>query len=404
MLKKKKIVFVINSLGCGGAEKSLVSLLPLIDYDKYDVCLQMFNIGGTFMDLLPDEVKILEERDFYKFLKLSLKEQLALGNLKFMKARITLTLDLKKNRKKANPAHDTEVFWNACGKAIDSDPDYYDVAIAWGQGNPTHYVAEKVNAARKFAWINANYELTGHNRDFDKPYYEVYDKIVSVSDELLELSRQVFPEYKSKMLKILDIQNEKLIQEMAKLPDDDLSEKKSGKVRLVTVGRLNKQKGYDLAVEAAKILDNNGIDFEWYFVGEGGFREEIESMLSAYKLKEKIRLVGVKSNPYPYIASADIYVQTTRSEGYCLTLAEARTLNKPIVTTNFDVVYAQMIHEKNGLIVEMNKQAIADGIIRLINDKELRLSLINYLKTEKKGNLEEFLKFEKLLENESCIG
>ncbi len=95
--------------------------------------------------------------------------------------------------------------------------------------------------------------------------------------------------------------------------------------------------------------------------------------------------------------AADIYVQTYRSEGFCLTLAEARILNKPCVTTEFDCVYNQMIQKKNGLVVEMNAQAIAAGIERMINDDKLRNSVVEYLKAEKKGNAEEIEKVYRLL-------
>ncbi len=88
-----------------------------------------------------------------------------------------------------------------------------------------------------------------------------------------------------------------------------------------------------------------------------------------------------------------MYVQTSRFEGFGLAIAEARMLNTPVVTTKFDAVYNQMIHEKNGLVVDMNPEAVAEGILRLINEPELRQSIIHYLKQEKKGNTEEIEKF-----------
>jgi len=397
-MSRKKIVFVINSMVCGGAEKSLVSLLPLIDYDKYDVDLQMFTITGEFLKLIPNQVNVLPELPFYKFLHSGTKNQMLLLNARYLKARVAMFSELRKNAKLDKPMHDSEVFWKACHNAIDNDNTHYDYAIAWGQGNPTHYVAEKVNADKKFAWINADYVLTGHSKEFDFPYYEKFDKIVAVSEKLEIMLKETFNEFSDRVTNVLDIQNAVLIKQMSQLKDDDLPDKTSDKVRLVTVGRLQKLKGYDLAVEAAKILADNGLNFEWYFLGEGNFRATIEKMIADYNLQEKVKLVGSKSNPYPFVDSADIYVQTSRHEGYCLTLAEARTLNKPIVSTNFDVVYDQLVNEKNGLIVEMNGQAIADGIIRLINDTELRNNIVEHLKTEKKGNIEEFNKFKKLLE------
>ena len=96
--------------------------------------------------------------------------------------------------------------------------------------------------------------------------------------------------------------------------------------------------------------------------------------------------------------AADIYVQTSKFEGYCLTLAEARMLNIPCVTTNFDVVYAQMVNGENGLVVEMNAEAVADGIIRLATDQELYQHIRSYQEREKKGNVEEIEKVYALVE------
>ena len=90
-------------------------------------------------------------------------------------------------------------------------------------------------------------------------------------------------------------------------------------------------------------------------------------------------MLGVKANPYPYIKNSDIYVQTSKYEGFGLAIAEARMLNIPVVTTRFDAVYNQMIDEKNGLVVDMNADAVCDGILRLINDTELRERIVQYL-------------------------
>ena len=170
------------------------------------------------------------------------------------------------------------------------------------------------------------------------------------------------------------------------------------RVIIVTVGRIVEQKGYDIAVEAARILRDSNIDFQWFFVGDGVSRNEIEKLISEYHLVDKIILTGAKDNPYVYMKNADIYVQTSRFEGYCLTLGEARILNKPIVSTNFDVVYNQLKNGENGLIVEMSGNAVAEGIQLLINNPSLCNSLVNSLTNEKKGNVEEIKKIFQLIE------
>ena len=129
----------------------------------------------------------------------------------------------------------------------------------------------------------------------------------------------------------------------------------------------------------------------------GGDSAPIEKEIAQYGIRDCFTLLGAKANPYPYMNAADIYVQTSKFEGYCLTLAEARMLNIPCVTTNFDVVYAQMVNGENGLVVEMNAEAVADGIIRLATDQELYQHIRSYQEREKKGNVEEIEKVYELL-------
>ena len=109
---------------------------------------------------------------------------------------------------------------------------------------------------------------------------------------------------------------------------------------------------------------------------------EIKRMATEYGLLNNIIFTGVKSNPYPYMALADIYVQTSRFEGFGLTISEARILNKPVISTNFPVVYNQIKDGVNGLICEMTPESIAQKILLLANDEQLRNKLIEATKKE----------------------
>lgn len=259
---------------------------------------------------------------------------------------------------------------------------------------PVKYVSNRVEAKKKAVWINADYEAVGHRREDDLVNFSKIDYIISVSDSQNEKMKRVFPEYVDKCIAIYDVNNAELIKKMAN--SENVIDNYSGN-KIVTVGRYNDYKGYDMAIDACKILVDKGYDIHWFAVGDGPERTNLEKQIKDSKLEDRFILLGAQSNPYKYMNAADIYVQTSRSEGFCLTLAEARILNKPCVTTNFECVYNQMIQEKNGLVVDMNAHAIAVGIERMIDDEELRNSVIEYLKTEKKGNTEEIEKVYRLL-------
>ena len=394
----KKVLFVIDSLHCAGAEKSLTTLLSLLDYSKYDVDLQLFGYGGALEELVPKEVNILKPMEYIKFSSLSTKnaviKSLKNMNFKMLSSRLKFSLAIRKNN--YSNAQKARIYWQKVSNVIEENNKKYDIAISYAQGVPTFYVAEKVCAKKKLAWVNVSYKLEDEDRVFQEQFYDKYNKIVAVSDSAKNIFLETFPKYTNKLEIIYDINDADFIKKMSdqgKSYNDDYTG-----LRILTIGRLANQKGYDIALEACKILKEKGIEFKWYSLGIGPLKEEIEKYINENNLENNFKLLGVKSNPYPFIKDCDIYVQTSRFEGFGIAIAEARMLNKPVVTTRFDAVYNQMKDRKNGLVVDMNSQGIVNGILELINNKKLTNEIISYLKTEKKGNTEELEKFYKLIE------
>jgi glycosyltransferase involved in cell wall biosynthesis len=396
-MRKKSLLFVIDSLNVAGAEKSLVTLLTMLDYSKYEVDLMLFSHGGELEKLLPKEVNILPPLHYTTFskigIKASFKQTIANKEFKMFFSRICYSIKLR--IKLNNNIVKARLFWQSVSKTIEKNNKLYDVAISYAQGVPTFYVAEIVKAKKKLAWVNVSYKLNGKDKVFQKKYYDQYDKIVGVSETTKEIFLETFPEYRNKMEVIYDINNPQFISDMAEIGDG--YEDYFDGVRILTIGRLARQKGYDIALEACKKLKEKGINFKWYVLGKGPLEEEIRQYVVTHGLTDHFILLGVKANPYPYIKQSDIYVQTSKFEGFGLAIAEARMLNVPVVTTNFDAVYNQMIQNKNGLVVNMDSESVAAGIINLINNHNLRTEITEYLKFEKKGNVEEIEKFYNLV-------
>ena len=397
-MKKESILFVIDSLHCAGAEKSLTTLLSLLNYSKYDVDLQLFGYGGALEELVPKEVNILKPMEYIKFSSLSTKnaviKSLKNMNFKMLSSRLKFSLAIRKDN--YSNAQKARVYWQKVSNVIEKNNKEYDIAISYAQGVPTFYVAEKVCAKKKLAWVNVSYKLEDEDRAFQEQFYDKYNKIVAVSDSAKNIFLETFPKYTDKLEIIYDINDADFIKKMSD-QGQSYNDNYTG-LRILTIGRLANQKGYDMALEACKILKEKGIEFKWYSLGIGPLKEEIEKYINENNLENNFKLLGVKSNPYPFIKDCDIYVQTSRFEGFGIAIAEARMLNKPVVTTRFDAVYNQMKDRKNGLVVDMNSQGIVNGILELINNKELTNEIISYLKTEKKGNTEELEKFYKLIE------
>jgi glycosyltransferase involved in cell wall biosynthesis len=153
---------------------------------------------------------------------------------------------------------------------------------------------------------------------------------------------------------------------------------KKDEFKLVSVGRLHEIKGYDMAINAAYILKKENINFKWYVVGEGTEREKLEKLIEKQGLENNFFLIGLRENPYPYIANANCLVQPSRFEGKSVVLDEAKILNVPILVTNYNTAKDQIDHLKNGIIVDMNAESIAEGIMELLKDKNLLNSIKTY--------------------------
>jgi len=394
---KKKILFVIDSLNCAGSEKSLVTLLSLLDYSKYKVDLQLLGYGGELEEFIPTEVNILKPLEYTQFTSLNIMRALVYSikrlNFNMLISRLKYTLRIRKA--KYSNIEQARFFWKYASHVMEENQNDYDIAISYAQGVPTFYVASKVKAKKKFTWVNEMYNLNNVEKEFQTYYYNQFNNIVTVSHEAQKKFNETFPEFINIMVVLYDIINPQIIDEMSNFQEKPY--KQYSELKILTIARLANGKGYDIALEACRILKERGIDFKWYVLGKGPLENDIKQYIQKYHLEDYFILLGIKSNPYPYIKNADIYVQTSMSEGFGLAIAEARMLNIPVVTTRFDAVFNQMNHKKNGLVVDMDGEAVCNGIIQLINDQNLRKEIINYLEHEKKGNVEEIEKFYQLI-------
>lgn len=364
------MLFIIDSLTCGGAEKSLVSLLPLLSREKYEFSLWMRHPGGDFVSLVPKDVSIVNDPEYSAFEK-----------FKFFVGRITYSLVLRMLRLINKKEHGAETLYKCQGWAMKVPKGQWDVVIAYQQGVPTYLVADHFTGAKKLAWVNADIFKAGYNPEFNKRFYDKIDYICPVSDLLHAIMNERMPMFGEKYRTIWDVINPNVTRQLAKESAPRLKTSEDEYV-FVTTGRLGPPKGYDIAVETAFELKRKGLNFKWYFIGEGPERPKIERMIKTYEVIENVILLGLQTNPYKFMVQADVYIQTSKSEGFGMTIGEAKILGLPVVSTNFDVVYNQISNEQNGLIAEMNGKSVANAICRMITDSALRKSIIKKIKKE----------------------
>ena len=394
---KKDILFIIPSLSAGGGEKSLINLLEQIDYKKYNVDLFTLNKEGLFLDFVPREVNIIENSIDLEIFKLPLHKSiikfLSNGKLQLAINRIMFSI---KNKKKISVSKREQYAWKYIREAIGSLDKNYDVAIGYLEKTSNYICADCVQANKKIGWIHTDYNKLEADKDFDERYLSKLDYIVTVSEECGEVLKKEFNNLKERVKVIKNIVSPSTIKKMS-LENIDIPKNENEKI-LVSVGRLSYEKGFDIAVKACKILKDNGMKIKWVLVGEGTERSLLEKLINENQLKDEFLLIGASSNPYKYLSKADIYVQPSRFEGKSIAMDEAKILNKPIVATNFSTVKDQITDKVDGVITEMNSEDLARGIMKLLFDSNLKISIENNLKKLKLGTESEIYKLYDLID------
>lgn len=388
---KKRLLFVMNNLNCGGAEKALISLLQTLDYDQYDVDLFLFERTGLFLSRVPAQVRVLEEQHDYRYFDMPAREAVV-SCMRRMKPGLALSR-IRAGwlfREESNRARCEQRVWRHKAKAFGKRSEPYDAAIGFMEMSPIYYVIEKVVAKKKIGWIHTNYASSGMDEQLDQPYFKQLDHIVTVSEECADSLRSTFAKDSPRVGVIHNIVSPQMILGLssAPSPEDILwSPASTQRPTIVTVARLSHEKGIDLAIEACKLLVDSGHRLKWYVVGSGSEAQwaRYTSLVEQLGLQESFIFLGAKENPYPYIQAAHLYVQPSRYEGKSIALDEAKILGKAIVATSFTTVHSQLTHGFNGWIVDIDPESISQGIRRLLEDDGLRKQLIQRVSAEGLG-------------------
>lgn len=381
---KKKILFIISSLRCGGAEHALVSLLSVMNYEKYDIDLLVLNEKDMFYKSSMPEKVCLIKPDFSvrAVLEPSLKKIIECiytghASLFVMHVKRVLGKCVKKNQVYKNFwSH----YWLHYKDYIKEMDKHYDVAIGYLEGLSNYFCIDKVSATKKIGWIHTNYADSNQNEEMDREYFSKFNYLVTMSEPASSTLMDVFPEYRDKICTIHNILDEQQVIEMAK--ESVALKKKDGVINLVSVGNVLPVKGYDMAVEACAKLVEYGIKVKWYVLGRKDRGREIEKLIEKYSLQDVFVLIGMQKNPYKYINMADIYVQCSRYEGFSTTIREAKILCKPIVATNCQGISDQIENNSNGTLVDINSESIFKGILDLIENPSKQEKYISKLEYE----------------------
>jgi len=351
-VSKKKLLFVMESLNIGGAEKSLLTILSMLDKDKYDVDLVLFRHTGIFFDLIPNYVRLIPEDQLFKIFdqnrKISPLKYLAKGLFKQAFSSLCYLLGALFSKMMNKSLY---IGWKYQKYFFSPLESSYDVAIAFLERRTIYYVADFVNAKKKIGFIHNDYSIYPFDYKEDRRCFRTYNYIATVADQCRKSLCEVFPEYSEKFMVIKNMVSKDLIFKMAQEPIDNFVKEK-GCLYLCSVGRLVAQKGFDRAIEVCNELVKIKVSFKWYIVGDGEEKESLIKKIDENHLIENLILVGADKNPYRWMKMCDVYVQPSRFEGDSVTILEARAMNKLMVVSNIPSFQEQLKSYPNVLLAD----------------------------------------------------
>lgn len=393
----KRILFMCINMNIGGTEKALLTMLNEIESSKYDITLLMLEEYGGFLNEIPSFVKVKYVNE-YKDIKSLIKEPPKLlakeliRNKKYLKGLLILL-----NYSISKITNNISYYYKYISKNIKNIEEEYDLAVAYAGPMDfiTYFVLNKIKAKKRVQWIHFDITKIGFNKKFAEKNYKKFDKIFVVSEEGKEKLINLIPDLNNKIEAFFNIISCNLIENMSK-NENGFNDSFNG-VRILTVGRLSKEKGQDLTINALDRLKNEGYKVKWYCIGDGPEKDNYKQIIKNLNIENDYILLGSKLNPYPFMKQCDIYVQPSRHEGYCITLGEARCFDNPIVTTNFTGAKEQIKNEVTGLICDTSEEGIYKSVKRLLDDKELYSKIRENLKGDIVDSTNEIIKLYKVM-------
>ncbi|MEE0913015.1 MAG: glycosyltransferase [Ruminococcus sp.] len=389
---KKKIIFVSKALWIGGIETALVNLLNNIDYDKYDVTCLVLKAELNMADKINPNCRLLiaDREQCYTFTeeyKYSRLYHLTEESESPSKLHQLLMWSVPAIRWVENRLYIKYIRNLMKAEAFDTAIIYSDV------------VAEPVIRAIKASRYLMFYHHGAMRHVYhDKIGYKKSEKIIAVSENQANELKKFVPKYADKITFVNNLTDYEGIRKKADMPiEDDFSK---DNFNIVSCGRISHEKGMDLAVKACAQLVADGFDnIKWWIVGGGPAENEVRDLVKELKMDRYVNMVGMKSNPYPYIKKADLYVQPSRFEGYPMTILEALVIGQPVFSTNNNGAKEIIRDGKTGLLFSTDVNMIADTVKRLLNCNDL----LNELKSNvisldfEKQNKQEMDKLQKFL-------
>lgn len=398
---KKKIFIASHSMEIGGAERALLSLLNSFDYEEYEVDLFLMHHTGPLYKYIPSNVNILPEIKQYSCLAVPFFSVLKKLQFRIAIGRFFAKFKAKKyiNENHINSDNCVELIYShkytKSFMPVITDKQY-DFAISFL--TPHYFVAEKIIAKKKVAWIHTDYSYIETDRLAELKMWEIYDHIISISNDCTKAFVSLFPTLKNKIVHIENIMSPDFIRKQSnEIIDSDVFSNNSDDLLLLSVGRFCNQKNFDNVPEICKYILQTGLNIKWYIIGFGTDEELIKDNINKFNVENNVIILGKKENPYPYMKNCDVYIQPSRYEGKAITVQEAQCLGKPVIITDYPTANSQLKDGFDGFIVPLDNKACADKIFEIISDKQLLNHISENINSTNYSNVSEIVKLYELI-------
>lgn len=358
----RRMFFLLSSMNVGGVEKAFLGLLSTISLEENEVHVGLVKRSGGLLGQLPKEVHIHDVNVYHQYWRLI--NDPPLWNIKALirqwrcweaLVHLLLYVHFKLTGSRL-------LFYRYLLRNEPMMAETFDVAVAFAGPSQMidYYICNKVRAKEKYGWVHFDISRFGIDVGMTRILYRNYKKIFIVSNAAKKVFDEKFPEFKDKTEVRYNIVSKEQVMRLAK-EGTSFADYFTGK-RILTVGRVSEEKGQREALKALRLLIDKGYNVRWYFVGGGKDLAYCESMARELGLESNAVFLGEQLNPYAYMQDCDIYVQPSRHEGFCITLAEALCFNMPIVCTDFTGAREQLDLYPNSRVTDMDAESIAKGI------------------------------------------
>lgn len=383
---KKRLFISIQYMEIGGVERSLLGLLGNLDYSRVEVDLFIYRHSGELMQFIPPMVNLLPEIPAYTTLTRPITQIVREGHLKIALGRLKAKRQSAQFGKRNTDGENYSIYQYVADATTPHLPKIndivYDLAISFI--TPHNIVKDKINAKCKVAWIHTDYSNIAIDIKRELKTWGTYNHIAAISEDAKKAFISKFPSLSNKVMVIENILSVNFVRQQALLEQPKLD----GEIKLLTVGRFCYPKALDQAVRICAKLVSVGFPVKWYAIGYGD-ENTVRNAIAECEMQDHFIILGKKTNPYPYIAACDIYVQPSRYEGKAVTVREAQVLGKPVAITAFNTSASQLTNGFDGLIVPMDIDGAARGIASLIENRPLQEEFCKNMAITDYGNSKE---------------